>query len=95
MSKRKVNLFIYGSLRDSRIFQSVSGFSFTRRPSKIDERVLFAEPAFLPRYRKVSPDNVYFYAVRDSAARTEGFLIYDVPASALAEIDSILRAAGA
>ena len=87
MSKRKVNLFIYGSLRDSRIFQSVSGFSFTRRPSKIDERVLFAEPAFLPRYRKVSPDNVYFYAVEAPASRIEGLVIHEIPLPAMAEVD--------
>ena len=84
MHRRKVNLFIYGSLRDSRIFQSVSGFSFTRRPSRIDQRTLFAEPAFLPHYRRVSPDNVYFYAVATPASRIEGLVIHDVPLSAMA-----------
>ncbi len=87
MHKRRVNLFIYGSLRDSRIFQSVSGLSFSRRPSRLDERTLFAEPAFLPDYRRVSPDNVYFYAVAAPEARIEGLVIYDVPFSAMAEID--------
>ena len=66
MHNQKFNLFIYGSLRDSRIFQSVSGYAFTRRPSRLDEKTLFAELAFLPHYRRVSPDNVYFYAVPDA-----------------------------
>ncbi len=87
MHKRKVNLFIYGSLRDSRIFKSVSGFAFTRKPSKIDVKTLFAEPAFLPGHRRVSPDNVYYYAVKTPDARIEGFVIHDVPLSAMAEID--------
>ncbi len=87
MHRRRVNLFIYGSLRDSRIFQSVSGFAFTGRPSRIDEKTLFAELAFLPGYRRLSPDNVYFYAVKTPGARIGGLVIYDVPLSALAEID--------
>jgi len=87
MHKRKVNLFIYGSLRDTRIFQSVSGFRFTRRPSRIDTRTLFAEPAFLPHYRRLSPDNVYYYAVEAPAARIEGLVIHDIPLAAMAEID--------
>ncbi len=87
MNKEKVNLFIYGSLRDRRVFQSISGLSFTRKPSKIDDKTLLAEPAFLPHYRKVSPDNVYFYAVAALSSRIEGFVIYDVPAPAMTEID--------
>lgn len=87
MHKRTVNLFIYGSLRDRRIFKSVSGFAFTRKPSKIDVKTLFAEPAFLPGHRRVSPDNVYFYAVKAHDARIEGLVIYDVPLSTMTEID--------
>ncbi|MHC4070559.1 MAG: gamma-glutamylcyclotransferase family protein [Planctomycetota bacterium] len=87
MNSRKVNLFIYGSLRDRRIFQSVSGLSFARRASKIDGETLFAEPALLPRYRKVSPDNVYFYAIAARSSRIDGLVIHDVPAPAMAEID--------
>lgn len=87
MNSRKVNLFIYGSLRDRRIFQSVSGLSFTKKASKIDGGTLFAEPALLPRYRKVSPDNVYFYAIAARSSRIEGLVIHDVPAPAMAEID--------
>jgi gamma-glutamylcyclotransferase (GGCT)/AIG2-like uncharacterized protein YtfP len=87
MNKEKVNLFIYGSLRDRRIFRSVSGLNVTRKPSESDDKTLLAEPAFLPHYRKVSPDNVYFYAVAAPSSRIEGFVIYDVPASAMAEID--------
>jgi gamma-glutamylcyclotransferase (GGCT)/AIG2-like uncharacterized protein YtfP len=88
MNEEKVNLFIYGSLRDSAIFKSVSGLSFTLKPSKTDDETLLAEPALLPRYRRVSPDNVYFYAVPDRSSRIEGFIIYDVPAHAMLEIDT-------
>jgi hypothetical protein len=87
MNEGKVNLFIYGSLRDSRIFKSVCGLSFARRASKINGRTLFAEPALLPRYRRVSPDNVYFYAIAAPSSRIEGLIIHDVPALAMAEID--------
>jgi len=87
MNEEKVNLFIYGSLRDRKIFRSVSGLSFTRKPSKVDDKTLFAEPALLPGYRKVTPDNVYFYAVADQSSRIDGFVIYDVPAWAMVEID--------
>jgi gamma-glutamylcyclotransferase (GGCT)/AIG2-like uncharacterized protein YtfP len=87
MIERKVNLFIYGSLRDRNIFHSVSGFSFTRRASKIDDKTLFAEPALLPNYRRVSPDNVYYYAIAAPSSRIEGYVIHDVPAPAMAEID--------
>jgi gamma-glutamylcyclotransferase (GGCT)/AIG2-like uncharacterized protein YtfP len=87
MSGKKVNLFIYGSLRDPGIFESVCGLSFTRKSHKVDAWTLLAEPAFLPGYRKVSPDNVYFYAVATPGSKIEGFVIYDVPAQAMAEID--------
>ena len=87
MSDRKLNLFIYGSLRDRRIFQSVSGLQFTRKASKINGKTLFAEPALLPHYRRVSPDNVYFYAIAAASSRIEGFVVYGVPAWAMAEID--------
>ena len=87
MKDGKVNLFIYGSLRDRNIFQSVSGLSFTRRAYKIDNKTLFAEPAFLPHYRRVSPDNVYYYAIKSPSSRIEGFVIHDIPTHAMAEID--------
>ncbi len=87
MKEGKVNLFIYGSLRDRRIFQSVSGLSFARKASKIDDKTLFAEPALLPRYRRVSPDNVYYYAIAAPSSRIEGFVIHDIPAAAMAGID--------
>jgi len=83
----KVNLFVYGSLRDSRIFQSVSGYAFTLRPSRIDEKTLFGELAFLPHYRRVSPDNVYYYAVPAPPARIEGIVVHYVPAAAMLEIN--------
>ena len=87
INKTKVNLFIYGSLRDPHIFKSVCGLSFTKKTAKVDDGMLFAEPAFLPRHRRVSPDNVYFYAVRAPSSRIEGVVVHDVPLSAMAEID--------
>ncbi|MBN1457350.1 MAG: gamma-glutamylcyclotransferase [Sedimentisphaerales bacterium] len=90
MQKKKYNLFIYGSLRDPSILKSVCGLSFSLKPSNThseDSDVLFAELAMLPGYRRVSPDNVYYYAVANPNTKIEGFIIYDMPASALAEID--------
>jgi len=87
MDEGNHNLFIYGSLRDSGIFKSVSNFGFTFDRSKMDEETLFAEAALLPNYQKLSPDNVYFYAVSNTSSRIDGFVIYDVPASVMDEID--------
>ncbi len=87
MDQDNVNLFVYGSLRDPEIFKSVSGLSFTTERSEADTENLLAEPAFLPGYRKVSPDNVYFYAVKNPTSRIEGTVIHDVPAWTITEID--------
>ena len=87
MSEGKDNLFIYGSLRDQRIFQSVCGFSYTKKDHRVDDKTLFAAAAMLSGYRKVSPDNVYFYAVVAPSSNIDGLVIYDIPASAMAEID--------
>lgn len=87
MDQEKVNLFIYGSLRDRAIFRSVCGLSFTAKATKKRSGTLFAELALLDGHRKVSPDNVYFYAVADAPSRIEGYLIHNVPASAVAQID--------
>lgn len=80
-------MFIYGSLRDRVIFQSVSGYTFTLKPSKSGKKMLRAELALLPGHRRVSPDNVYYYAVADNSSRIEGFVIYDVPKKVMDEID--------
>src|SRR4030042_1569338 len=87
-NEQKFNLFIYGSHRDRRSFQSVCGFSFTRKASKVDQYTLLAEPAMLPGHRRVSPDNVYFYAIKEPSSKIEGYVIYDVPGSTMKEIDS-------
>jgi len=88
MSDKSVNLFIYGSLRDPSIFESVCGYSFSLKPSDVrPANVLYAELAMLSGYRRVSPDNVYFYAIPDSTAKVEGFVVYDVPPSAMQVID--------
>ena len=87
-SEDRKNLFVYGSLREPSIFESVCGLTFTRKPSEShDAHTLYAELAMLDGYRRVSPDNVYFYAVPDPSAKIQGFVIYNVPASALAVID--------
>ena len=88
MNETKVNLFVYGSLRDHKIFQSVCGLDFTRNISRVDtQNILMAEPALLSGYRRVSPDNVYYYAIASESSRIEGLIIYDVPDRAMAEID--------
>jgi gamma-glutamylcyclotransferase (GGCT)/AIG2-like uncharacterized protein YtfP len=87
MDDGKNNLFVYGSLRDPKIFKSVCGFGFTLKPSRAKKELLFAELALLPNHRKVSPDNVYYYAVEDASSRIEGYLVYGVPGTAMAEID--------
>ena len=87
MAEKTFNLFIYGSLRDPEIFKSVSGLSFTTKQAQSNPENLPAEPAFLPRHRKVSPDNVYFYAISDPSSKIEGFVIYNIPDWAMKEID--------
>ncbi len=87
MQDKNVNLFVYGSLKDTYIFQSVCGHSFTLKPAHSDPNVLFAELALLSNHRRVSPDNVYFYAVRDRATKIDGFVVYNIPPAAMAEID--------
>ncbi len=82
-----VNLFVYGSLRDPEILRSVCGYAYTLAPGPRDSRTLWGESAILPYHRRLSPDNVYCYAVPDPDARIEGFIVFDLPASALAEID--------
>src|SRR3989339_1914770 len=87
MKNKKVNLFVYGSLRESSIFKSVSGCGFTFDLSKVDDYTFRAEPAFLSGYRRVSPDNVYFYAVKDDISRIEGYIIYGIDQPHVADID--------
>lgn len=87
MKQETMNLFIYGSLRDPMILKSVCGLSFSLNPAEKEDEVLFAELALLPGYKRVSPDNVYFYGVKDDNAKIEGMVLYDVPVSAMDEID--------
>ena len=84
---KRTNLFVYGSLRDTKVFKSVSGLTFTRKLSRAKDGVIYAEPALLDGYRKISPDNVYFYAVEHKLSRIHGLVIYNVPDWAMAEID--------
>lgn len=86
--ENRFNLFVYGSLREPFILESVCGLSFTLKPSQAHEaHVLFAELAILNGHRRVSPDNVYFYAIPEPSAKIEGFVIYNLPPEALREID--------
>ena len=58
MDEEGYNLFVYGSLRDSRVFKSVSGLSFTLDAEMVRKNRLLAEPAMLAEYRSVSPVQV-------------------------------------
>ncbi|MHC4332898.1 MAG: gamma-glutamylcyclotransferase family protein [Planctomycetota bacterium] len=87
MDPQKFNLFVYGSLRDPEVFKSVSGLGFTISSARTNQETFLAEPAFLPAHRRVSPDNVYFYAIPDASHRIEGFIIHNLPEQALADID--------
>ena len=87
MEETKFNLFVYGSLREPQIFKSVSGYSFAVSSVALGPQTLFAELALLDGYRRVSPDNVYYYAVAAANSRIEGYVIHDVPQEAMAEID--------
>ena len=88
MKSNKVNLFVYGSLRDHNIFHSVCGLDFSKKASRTESgEILLAEPAFLSGYRRVSPDNVYYYAIASETSRTEGLVIYDIPTESMAVID--------
>lgn len=86
--EKSVNLFVYGSLRESSIFESVCGHRFSLKPSETrPENTLYAELAMLPGFRRVSPDNVYYYAIPDATTKLQGFVIYGVPTSAMRVID--------
>ncbi|MEN8126532.1 MAG: gamma-glutamylcyclotransferase family protein [Planctomycetota bacterium] len=88
INEKAVSLFIYGSLRESSIFESVCGYSFSLKPSKTRPgNMLHAELAMLPGFRRVSPDNVYYYAIPDPANKLQGFVVYNVPSSAMQVID--------
>jgi hypothetical protein len=49
--------------------------------------MLRAELAMLPGFRRVSPDNVYYYAVPDKSTKLQGFIIYDIEPSTMQMID--------
>lgn len=87
MESETVNIFVYGSLRDPAILKSVCSLGFSLKPSSVRDKVLCGELALLPGYRRVSPDNVYYYAIKDPSARIEGVVIFDMPLEALAEVD--------
>ena len=86
--EKSVNLFVYGSLRDPSIFKSVCGYRFSLKPSETRPHYLLrAELAMLPGYRRVSPDNVYYYAIPDPSSKLQGFVIFDIPPSAMQVIN--------
>ncbi len=88
MQEKRTNIFVYGSLREPSIFESVCGISFSLKPSRSQsQHILRAELAMLAGHRRVSPDNVYFYAVPDAESKIQGFVIYDVPPEAMTFID--------
>jgi gamma-glutamylcyclotransferase (GGCT)/AIG2-like uncharacterized protein YtfP len=86
--KKGFNFFVYGSLREPEVFRSVAGVEFSFDKENVNDETLFAEPAFLSGYRKLSPDNVFYYAVKKRNARIEGILIHNVPPESIKDIDS-------
>lgn len=87
MAENTHNLFVYGSLRDPIVLESICGFSFTLKRERTSENKLFAEPALLDGYRKASPDNVYYYAAPDENNKIEGYIIYNLTEKAIKDID--------
>ncbi len=93
MSDINPSLFVYGSLRDPDVFESICGFRFqlpdeSSDPEDItDAQIIDCRPAILDGYRKISPDDVYFYASADANSRIDGLLLSPVSEQAIGDID--------
>lgn len=70
-----VDLFVYGTLMDDALVMQLTGRRFRK------------EPARLPAYRKVAPEDDYPYIVRDGACVVEGFVLCDLDEEALRAFD--------
>lgn len=78
------NLFVYGTLMNPSVFRAVLGLRMVSGPTDADGReTVWARDAVLSRYKKISPDNTYLYAVPDPQGRIRGYLIGPLPARCL------------
>jgi len=74
------NLFVYGTLMNPDVFRAVLGCRLVLSEDEADGVESFwARNAVLDDYKKVSPDNTYFYAVPDPHGRIRGYLIGPLP----------------
>jgi gamma-glutamylcyclotransferase (GGCT)/AIG2-like uncharacterized protein YtfP len=73
--KSEASLFVYGTLRDPKLVEQLTGQSYR------------SQPALLRGYRKVSPPGSYAYIVADAAQCVEGLLLLGIDATALAAVD--------
>jgi len=78
------NLFIYGTLKDPRVFRAVLGRRLVRRRQEADQVASFCpQEAILDGYTKISPDHTYLYAVPDPQGRIRGLLVGPLPKDCL------------
>ncbi|MBN1943768.1 MAG: gamma-glutamylcyclotransferase [Phycisphaerae bacterium] len=83
-TRKRFNLFVYGTLMDPAVFRAVLGCNMVSHPDEADGREYFrAAEAVLNGYKKISPDNTYLYAVPDRGHRIRGYLIHGLPAELL------------
>jgi len=81
------NLFVYGTLMNPAVFRAVLGCRLVRCEEEADNVESFhARDAVLDDYKKVSPDNTYFYAVPDPHGRIRGYLIGPLPGRSMSAL---------
>jgi len=79
-NRKSFNLFIYGTLMNRSVFRAVLGRRLVTDPDAADGvDALYARPAVLNGYKKISPDNTYLYAVPDRHGRIRGHLVGPLP----------------
>lgn len=78
------NLFVYGTLMNSSVFRAVLGLRMVTSPDDADgTETVWARDAVLARYKKISPDSTYQYAVPEEMGRIRGYLVGPLPAACL------------
>ncbi|MCJ7543567.1 MAG: gamma-glutamylcyclotransferase [Phycisphaerae bacterium] len=78
------NLFVYGTLMNASVFRAVLGLRMVTSPDDADGReTVLSRDAILARYKKISPDSTYQYAVPDEMGRIRGYVIGPLPAACL------------
>ncbi len=78
------NLFVYGTLMSPTTFRAVLGRRLVANAAEADNVDAFlAQHAVLDGYKKISPDNTYFYAVPDKGHRIRGYLVAGLPRESL------------